>query len=205
MSSIVWLASYPRSGNTLLRAILNECLDVVAGSKYDEGQNSSPMNELLGKSRGFQSQLVKTHDHPESDAPAIVAVRDGCASIVSYWHYLTDYVAPVQMEEVIKGNVGYGSWSDHFRAWDPERRPNTLLLRFEDFSVNPEIAVEAAAEFLNVRPLRSFSKNFADLQRLDPKFFRSGNNASNIQEMADDDLSLFSDLHGPLMKQLGYW
>ena len=202
---MIWLASYPRSGNTLLRTILNDCFDVVTGSKYPEADTYAPHRQLIGLERGLPSRLMKTHDHPTDDAPAIVSVRDGRASVVSYWHFLGDYSEPVDLRNVISGSVGFGSWSDHVRAWNPETRPDTLRLRFEEFSVDPEVAIEALATFLNLRPLRRFDKTFDDLQMVDAKFFRSGDNAANIRELSGDNLALFTEVHGPTMRHLGYW
>jgi hypothetical protein len=224
MSEIVWLASYPRSGNTLLRVILNDCFDMVAGSKYDESNAYGPLQKLIGLERATRSPIVKTHDHPESADPAIFIVRDGRASIVSYWHYLNEYSASksfwkslrrntrkslwrsrsTPLNKIIKGDVAFGSWSDHFRAWSPEVRPNTLLLRFEDYSADPEAAIEALAAFLNIRPKRAFSKTFAELRMADRKFFRCGDNDGNLRELRGNDLALFDSLHGPLMRHLAY-
>lgn len=194
MSEKIWLASFPRSGNTLVRLILGKCFDIVAGSKYPENGEAD-----------LAAPIIKTHDHAEDDAPAIVLVRDGRAALVSYWHFFRDYDEPVALSELIQGSIGFGSWSAHFRSWEPMNRPDRLLLRFEDFSADPECAIEALATFLGKRPVSPFDATFDKLNANHPKFFRSGDNAANIAELVGDDLELFKVHHGELMTELGYW
>src|ERR1700690_3698791 len=78
---IVWLASYPRSGNTMLRAMLRQAFGLKSYSMYDDPTDIG-MNPAVGKQVGHQSlgtsfeefylremssnklTLVKTHDKP---------------------------------------------------------------------------------------------------------------------------------------------
>lgn len=199
---MVWLASYPRSGNTLLRVILRDCFGAVVGSKYDERSGRPELRRLIGLDEGVNTRITKTHDHPENDAPALLSVRDGRACIVSYWHFLRDYASPAPLEDVIRGDVLFGSWSDHFNKWS--QRPNTRVVKFEDFTKTPEVAIEAAAELLGRRPDWPFRKTFSELNAVDPMFFRSGCNETNIRELGGENLSLFFDVHGSLMEELDY-
>ena len=52
MSGIIWLASYPKSGNTWTRNFLHNLLNILEG-RDDEEQNINAMNEFgiftLGK------------------------------------------------------------------------------------------------------------------------------------------------------------
>jgi hypothetical protein len=89
----VWLASYPRSGNTFLRIILQKVFCLPSYSLYRvEGQDHSdpsaaaleqaphlPRNwrQLLSNRADGKIIPIKTHDPPEDDAPAIYIIRDG--------------------------------------------------------------------------------------------------------------------------------
>jgi hypothetical protein len=205
-----WLASYPRSGNTLVRVLLFECFGLFAGSKYKEtteAQGPTEAQYALGfdaPNRNDGMIITKTHGHPEDECPAIYVLRNGLATIVSYMHYLNTYAQPVTLEDVIMGKVGFGSWSDHIRAWNPLQRPDTLLLRFEDVCRSPEEAVAQLGEFLRRKPVGAFRSSFAKLQSLDARFFRSGNDARNIGEVTVPQKALFVTYHGALMKTLGY-
>ena len=83
---IVWLASYPRSGNTLLRIMLNKVFKQVTYSKYDDrldiGNNEEIRTEVGHQSLNGSWQdrytemcesderyFVKTHEPPEDGQP----------------------------------------------------------------------------------------------------------------------------------------
>lgn len=222
---IIWLASYPRSGNTALRTILYHAFGINTYSLYDDkGDIGSrrALRETVGHASHFLDQqefyaqastssetyFVKTHDAPQDDAKAIYVVRDGRAAAVSYFHYLKNFSpensSRLLLKDVILGNCNFGSWSEHFLAWSPQQRPNTLLINFDDITDRPARVVESVANFIDKQPSSMDLPGFKDLQKADPAFFRSGNDASNIAEMENDDLCLFWVLHRDLMKTLGY-
>ncbi len=221
MARSVWLASYPRSGNTLLRAVMARCLWLKTGALYSGDLIMAPGAQdavmVRGKGAGALAG-VKTHEPPLDGGPAIYVVRDGRAATVSYWHYVNAFakrklhyaVQPwkrprnIPLSDVVRGNVPFGSWSDHVRAWDPQRRPDTLLLRYEDLARDPDAIAGVVADFLSVPVRAKFDLSFAQMHRSDHRFFRSGSNEANIAEMRESDLALFASLHGGTMRELGY-
>src|SRR5215471_15201742 len=134
---ITWIASYPRSGSTLLRIILKEVFGVRTKTKYNDRVSVSwyeawvelvgqdpldiPWPDALPRLRESRGEhLVKTHDGPETNDKCIYVVRDPCATVVSYWHFLRDIEGVnVPLVAVAAGLCPYGSWSDHVRSWDP--------------------------------------------------------------------------------------
>ena len=202
----IWLASYPRSGNTYARVLLNDCFGVKVGSKYSEDYSrfSAEFSQMLGRFRPNDFGIVKTHDHPEDDSPAIFIIRDGRASVLSYFHYSRNFETARSIEDVINGDVPFGSWSDHYRAWQPAQRQNTLFLKYEAITSNPDEAVEQLAGFLNRRPSGTFERDFAAMQKAAPLFFRAGSNQANIAELSAEQLALFNARHGEAMAELGY-
>jgi hypothetical protein len=210
----VWLASYPRSGNTFLRIILRNAFGLTSRSVYSgEVSIFDRATEVIGhdeeKSGGWPRSngtlvLTKTHDKPLDDGHAIYVVRDGRSTLVSYFHYLNTFSDQTySLVDVIEGHVWPGSWSDHYRDWIPTQRPNTLLLRYEDLRDASGVACAKIADFLGVEPVRPFDVSFVDLQRLNPRFFRSANDKASTAEMAPY-ADLFTAHHGPLMAKLGY-
>ena len=125
----IWLASYPRSGNTMLRYLLNQVFDLKTTSLYDGDTRLfgavAGVPELVGHyDRGAVGHgsggpsgyaFVKTHEPPIDSGPAIYIVRDGRSALVSYMHYLrrAEGVA-VDLPSIIKGEVWPGSWSELF-------------------------------------------------------------------------------------------
>lgn len=136
---IVWLASYPRSGNTFLRTVLWHCFGLRSASVYpkDLGGNRA-LEEYVGhiehgphaRKQLLESgiSLIKTHEYPKDGNPAIYVIRDGRAACVSLWRF-GQKVIP--LEALIEGRHRFGAWADHVRAWQPRDRANTLLLTYE--------------------------------------------------------------------------
>jgi Sulfotransferase domain len=221
---IVWLASYPRSGNTFLRVVLGAVFGLETYTLYDERPEAAPElgaapplpvsgpEPLVGlpydvKRFAGRSELhvVKTHDLPRDARPAIYVVRDGREATASYFHYHRDVLGrAVPLGAIVRGQVGFGSWGRHVATWDPLRRPNTLVLRFEELTANPIAQVERIGAFLGVKPVGRRVPTFEDLQRTAPSFFRSGRTDSWRGLFREDEHRLFWDLHGDEMRAFGY-
>ena len=102
---IVWLASYPRSGNTFFRLLLHHQYGVKTYSLYND-----PLFDQIGAADAIGHErlpaplpeleadgkihFVKTHDLPLDDKPAIYLVRDGRDSVVSFARYLRSFTRP---------------------------------------------------------------------------------------------------------------
>ena len=219
---LVWLASYPRSGNTFVRILLSQAFGIGTFSLHGDSDPESfaservtklvghkdanqPSSELVAAAKiSTDTRIVKTHEHPLTDDPCIFVVRDGRSAIVSYCHFLNEIAnIPVTPDQVIRGEIFAGSWSDHYVAWQPKYRPHTLLLRYELIVADPGDAIRQISSFLRLPPIKDFSIDFEALNSLNPKFFRSGSNEANIAEMGDHS-ELFWQIHRPVMSDLAY-
>lgn len=101
---VVWIASYPRSGNTLFRLLLRYRFGASTYSVFDDpllvangaarviGHESLPASpdELAGQDGLY---FVKTHriQDARTPHPAVYIVRDGRDSLVSCAHYEMTY------------------------------------------------------------------------------------------------------------------
>ena len=162
--NIIWLASYPRSGNTFLRTILWHCFGLRSASVYrnDLGGRKA-LEDYVGHIEygpdgrpHFPADglpLVKTHEYPQSPAPGIYVVRDGRAVSISLWNF---YKHKLSLEDVVRGRHDFGTWADHIRAWAPETRPNTLFLKYEDMVDDLPVILERLGAFLkrDIRKIR---------------------------------------------------
>jgi hypothetical protein len=155
-SRVVWLVSYPRSGNTLLRLILKQCFDLRSASIYPNDLDGvKVLEDFVGHIEygpGMQSWLdeskqllVKTHELPTNDCPAIYVVRDGRAVCASLWEF---YRRELPLDAIISGAHAFGTWAQHLAAWRPWDRPNTLMLRYEDLTNNLPVALDQISGFL---------------------------------------------------------
>lgn len=219
-SPVTWLASYPRSGNTLLRVILKRCFGLSSQSVYDDAEFSNDtLRDAVGHepvgddpaqflSRAQQERrrlYVKTHELPPGDRhPVIYVVRDGRAAVVSYIHFLREIMKrDVTARDVICGKVGV-SWSRHVRAWTLPPRPGTLVVRYEDLVIGEAGTLKKISAFIGVPQSQEFDVSFDRLHALSPSFFRSGSNRKNIAELNSEEEQLFEQMHGVTLRALGY-
>lgn len=216
---ITWLASYPGSGNTLLRAILKQCFGLCSQSLYDDAELNTPDlreavgHEATGDSHRFVDQdgrearslYVKTHELPGGDThPAIYVVRDGRSSVVSHQHYLRGILGrEACLPDVIRGELA-PSWSEHVEAWALSGRTNTLVVRYELLAAADPRTLQQIAAFLDRPLLQAFAMSFDHLHALNPQFFRRGSDTANISEMDAVSLRLFEQLHGATLRRIGY-
>lgn len=221
---IVWLASYPRSGNTLLRQMLKSVFGLTSYSIYDDRDDIGAVSEVKSAvgheflptgwpefyartRRSTDIVPVKTHHPPMDDGKAIYIVRDGRASVVSWYNMLrrlrgrTD----VELSDVILGRkVAFGSWSQHIAGWRPLERPDTLLLRYEDLAQRPEEPIAAIERFTGAKANNDWHNEFERLHATMPSFFAAADNRKNIAQMSPTETELFWQTHGDAMKAMGY-
>lgn len=208
----------------MLRMILRQSFGTETYSVYDDKTDiakSSTVSALVGhrsmgmKARDFVRQskassdvrLIKTHGPPLDGSPAIYVVRDGRAAVISYFRYLRDVRnrADVELHDVIEGkNVYFSSWSGSLREWNPQARPKTLLLRYEDILDDPANAIVQIGEFVGVSPVSAWKNEFEKMRTLYPEFFRAGSNKKNIAALEGDNLERFWSLHGDKMRSMRY-
>ena len=208
--NVIWLASYPRSGNTFLRTILWHCFGLRSASVYrnDLGGRKAledyvghieygPDGRIHFPADGLP--LVKTHEYPQSPAPAIYIVRDGRAASISLWNF---YDRSLSLEDTIHGRHRFGTWADHIRAWSPETRPNTLLLKYEDIVDDLPANLDRLGAFLK-REIRK--KKIPPRNRIagvDGRWVRKKSNWRD--EFPDRLLERYIEENGEMLERLGY-
>jgi hypothetical protein len=210
----VWLASYPRSGNTYLRSILWTCFGFQTGSIYpNDLRNDLTVSRQVGHFEGaaygqfsvdsLRLPIIKTHEWPADNRKAIYIVRNGrdcCRSLLEFLH--ADGYPYFDLEAIIAGQHVFGSWSDHFLAWDPEARPNTLFLRFEQLTGDFHGTLDQLASFLEVRPLYVVPPMLIATSDSGPRWLSPGSTRRKAMTRAQE--ALFDRLHGNVMARLAY-
>jgi len=207
----VWISSYPRSGNTLLRTILWQCFGQRSASRYfnDLGGNTE-LAEYIGhlewgpeKQMEFPENnlpLFKTHEKDNDQNTAIYVIRDGRAVCVSFWRFYGDYFS---LEDVVEGRGHkFGVWSDHVESWHPWDRPNTLLLRYEDMTGDLSTVLQSISAFLKL-----------DIQagKISDRDLIAGQAGRWVKQKSDwkailsgDLLERFLEINGDTLKRAGY-
>ena len=218
---IVWLASFPRSGNTFLRVVLHAVYGVPTYSIYDDNdpvaQRVGPM--LLGyrakpASRHLMTDsqeiyFVKTHKRRKSDRyAAIYLVRDGRDAVVSMARLRTETdptcanthgsFERLLREEIVRpyieGQPSSGSWGGNVLSWLNNEGVPLAVLKYEDLICRPREAVQCAVSSLNIQlaPIAgAIIPSFGTLHELDPGFFRRGAVGSHRDEMPEHLHELF--------------
>lgn len=150
----LWLSSFPRSGNTLLRQMLFAGWGLCSGSVYhrDLGDNVGLIRacghvdlRLVGGPHGVEALNphnlpIKTHGLPQGRGDqAIYIVRNGRAACVSLWHF--NHRA-MPLADIVCGRTQFGTWSDHVMAWLGQESL-LAVLRYEEMIGAPDAVVAA--------------------------------------------------------------
>lgn len=206
----LWLASYPRSGNTFLRTVLAQCFGLRSGSLYGQDLGNDPAVEAMaghieqgpdGRIRFGEQQLhiVKTHHLPMDTGPAIYVLRDGREAVVSLYHFLGQTRS---LPDIVEGKTLFGTWADHVRSWAPEKRPNTLFLRYEDLVHALPQTIDRVAEFIGVTPRQRSMPPRDTMAQHGGKWIRP-TNAPRIA-LEGEALQRFWEINGEAMRAYGY-
>jgi hypothetical protein len=229
---IVWLASYPRSGNTFFRILLHRLFGLQTHSVYSlasfadrNPEDTRRLMSLTGQPdvecdldrlrADSDLHIVKTHDLPADDtSPAIVLVRDGRDAVVSYAHFVLKTEHGIEkpgrdlfeatLKQLIVGD-NFGGWSGNVNAWT-NRLGRDTTIRYEDLIEDP---VNIAARVLPQLHTKAVARgatppSFEELHAAIPWFFRRGKTGSWREEMPSHLHDLFLERHGGTLLQFGY-
>jgi hypothetical protein len=221
---IIWLASYPRSGNTFFRVLLKHVYDIAVYEPYpSDPALSAPFKAIIGDgqlplslaemSLRDDRYIVKTHDMPRDDHPAIYLVRDGRDALLSHAQFLLDYDRASANPDGYYGTLRqlieappFGGWSANVMAWTG-RRASTVVVKFEELITAPlhELRRAMSAIGCELPEIRSTDlPGFDDLHRKIPQFFRAGRVGAWRGELPRNLHALFWHRYGDAMREMGY-
>lgn len=176
---IVWLSSYPRSGNTLLRTAIHQVYGVKTRDLYFPNADPTWTEEMkhAASKVGFESMpsfeeldssdeicFIKTHELPTDVNPAIYVIRDGRDALTSYAHFILATEMGLQSGEdseeykekflatlwnLVTLNESFGGWSEHILSWSC-RHATTSIVRYEDMLNDPVRTIEIAIKRLGL-------------------------------------------------------
>lgn len=145
----IFLASYPRSGNTWVSFLLNKYVSCVYPHLWSPSQSivgeiykSSP--EILAQQP--RPRIIKIHSPYEAKLSRVIyLVRDARDVAVSYYYFYLKFrdVESISFKDYLeKFNLGkidnYGIWNYHVSSWldNRENSDQFLIIRYEDLKAN---------------------------------------------------------------------
>lgn len=221
---LVWVASYPRSGNHLTMQTLREAFGInrfgtghgnkVWMGSMNAGYEIPPELEDLGKEELLDALrdrpepfFIKTHrpEHAEDPAPALNIVRDGRDVHVSQAHWRIEKNPEEPFNDALEALISRRAWSKHVERWRNRTAP-TALIRFEDLVEDPVSLLKHHCDAIGV-PLPEASgrvRPFEALQKRNPKVYRKGKAGAWREEMPAETEARFWEIHSEAMQVLGY-
>jgi hypothetical protein len=211
---LVWVASFPRSGNTFLRIILHRLYGIRTSTVYDiDGVAERVGQELIGYTErpgiladmraSSEPHFIKTHRQRDADVdendPAICLVRDGRDALVSWARQASEedpdsYEAALLTKISNDATAGTGSWGNNVLSWLQPPSPRRIVLRYEGLIRDPRAAVTpiiaAVAPHLPQKPDVAIP-SLAELRLHDDRFFRRGHVGSHHDELPAQAHQLF--------------
>lgn len=210
---IVWVASFPRSGNTFLRIVLRRRYGVPTSVIYDVdgvAERLGPAFVGFAERHGTLEAMrasphpyfVKTHrqrdDRVDDIDGAICLVRDGRDALVSWARQASEaepdrYEAELRAMLTRRDVVGTGSWGRNVLSWLTPPAPGRVVLRYDDLTSDPAAAVDRTMAVVapGLRPVADGIPTFEELRRVDDRFFRRGLTGSHRDELPEPLHALF--------------
>jgi len=208
---VVWLASYPRSGNTMMRIILSQCFGLPSAAIYNEDLGGNrELQELTGRIAPTDDgtldfgnapvRILKTHGRPQDARKAIYVLRNGVDATASFHDHGR---RQIPIETLIRGRPGLPTWSEHIAWWGPRTRPDTLVLRYEDIVADIGGTVDRLAGFIEVPAVARTIPSREELAAIDGKWVRSAS-APDRTRLSAEQVELFWQVNAATMHAYGY-
>ena len=208
---LVLLASYPRSGNTLLRTILNNCFGLGSSSVYpDDLGGNHALESYVGHIEGVDRasrinqkvNLVKTHELDIYKLiPSIYVTRNGYDVLKSCWSFWNGEISPL---DIAAGRYRFGTWSNHVLSWSPWKREKTLWLKYEelvDITSFPK-ALDKISAFIELPIIANKVPARESIVNVDGRWARASN--AKKLEITPAINEVFSNYNSKCMNFLGY-
>ncbi len=167
---IIWLASYPKSGNTWVRFLLYAAIFGPPKNSLDIARKIPDIHRPIPfESSKSGNQLCKTHfahspKHPKmaQTKGAVLIIRDPRDVFFSALNYrrLSGLTEQQMSDETYakrfiaaRGDpdflsLGFGTWESHIRSWQENNTFPVHTIKYEDIKANPDKALKDIGEFI---------------------------------------------------------
>lgn len=214
----VYLATYARSGNHWMRALIEEATHVVTSSVYTDDE--PPHSPTLFPWGGFCPEesymtnlrypepgeivVIKTHfpasyEQPYDKLPytkAIRIVRHPLDTFYSFYQYF--YKEPTDGPRIPSFKLTFMMkyWREFQKYWDEQE--NVITIRYEDLYNDPQTHLKLVLDYAG------YNLTDADIARAVEKCPPRGGLLKHLKHYQPEDLSLIKSKLSDVMDQFGY-
>lgn len=226
----IFIASFPKSGNTWMRFILSHlltnCEEQLNFTNFDKYIPEINVHRKLVKKLN-RPRLLKTHSMYYGEIKkAIYIIRDPRDVYVSYYHHLKKRLpGSWNLHKFIDKYINKkNSWGNHYESWN--KLQNKIIVKYEDLHRNPNKEISKVVDFLNINKnvfLIKQAIEYSSFERLSKievvhgrkflsekdkskasKFMRKGQIGSWKAELDDEDIQKIEKLFRKQMIELEY-
>jgi hypothetical protein len=224
----VFIAAYPKSGNTWMQVIVAALSYGVSPLQCPDSVVQELVPDIHQKrvyKRFLPQMTFKTHHLPRPEYKKVISlVRDGRDVLVSYFHYLRALGRAADYERLATRGDVFGPWHEHVLRWKANPfEADVLVVRYEDLLSSPEVEIQRVSAFIGshatAERIRDIAKEteFSIMQDREKKFgidnpewpkdkpfFREGR-AKQFEKACDPAmLTRFTALSGAALQAYGY-
>tara|TARA_Y100001968_G_scaffold311311_1_gene333231 strand:- start:593 stop:1165 length:573 start_codon:yes stop_codon:yes gene_type:complete len=143
--------------------------------------------------------IIKTHKWNLDKNRSIYLIRDGRASLISLWYF---YGQRIPVKDFILGNTKFGKWKDHLNSWNPLKRPDTLLIKYEDMVNDFESVLSPISIFIEKDIISRKIPSREKIALCDGRWVRTKTDWKD--KISSEDLNLFNEINYHTLKEFGY-
>lgn len=161
----VVLVAYPKCGFNWMVGVLRKIMTTATGKTFSSAPphlEFLPPDTQKALAQEASPRLMATHLHPdemhpsfrEKKAKILVVWRNPKDTLVSFYHFMNKNPVLPNVEwdkfysDFISGEVIYGSYFDHAKAWEKLfSDPNVKMVTYEDLKENLTERIRQIAEF----------------------------------------------------------
>jgi hypothetical protein len=198
------LASFPRSGNTWLRFLIENATGARSGSVYTD--------RILP--RNGEGVVIKTHELDSAQyTRAVHVVRHPLDAIESYYHWRKDVAKQANVDWQAHVREAGERWRLHTEHWLACRCP-AYRLRYEDLHAAPKDVLRKLLEWLGLEVSdaqidAAVANSSIDKMReldskLGPVFFRRGSVGASQSAFSPSEQEYIAGRLRPYLEKFGY-
>jgi hypothetical protein len=206
---MIWLASYPRSGNKFVQQILHHVYGHQIRTIYEVPAGVWEIAPTWDGNMAFEG-FVKTHDlpWPECDLRSVYIVRDPRDVICSQVTYLRHTDKDLQnssTEEIVQHilvNKPYGGWSKNCYRWANKA---SVIVKYEECLMDPIGEMGRVCRLLQLSDtVKGELPAFSDLRKSADWYYQKGSSGRWKTELSPELVSLVEFQNSEMMLEMGY-